>query len=86
MMNSTITAPMLQQAYTQQTIPSLILFFIILIFIFLIIGLIVLRNAKSKGKFLVIWIITIVFGGLILGAMALLPNIVQSIIKSITGT
>lgn len=85
MMNSTITAPMLQQAYTQQTVPALILFFILLTFIFLIIGLIVLRNAKSKGKFIVIWIITLVFGGIILGAMALLPNTIQTIIKSITG-
>ena len=85
-MNSTITTEMLQQAYTQQTLPALIMFFIPLIFIFLIVGLIVLRKAKSKGKFVVIWIISTVLGGIILGAMALLPNIIQSIIKSTIGS
>jgi cytochrome bd-type quinol oxidase subunit 2 len=85
MMNSTITTPMLQQAYTQQTVPALIIFFIPLIFIFLIVGLIVLRKAKSRGKFIIIWIISSIIGGIILGAMALLPNTIQTIIKSIIG-
>ena len=84
-MNSTITTQMLQQAYTQQTVPALIIFFIPLIFIFLIVGLIVLRKAKSRGKFIIIWIISSIIGGIILGAMALLPNTIQTIIKSIIG-
>ena len=77
-LNETLTYT-LQTAHSQVAIPALIILYIAMLLMFLIVGLALVKNSKSK--FMTIWGLSAIFGGLILLGLILMPNFTQSIVN-----
>lgn len=68
------------EIHKQIVIPNIVILFLFIFFIFLIVGLLSVR--KSRGKFMTIWIISLIFSLVGLGFLTFLPSITQKIIET----
>jgi len=65
-------------AHSLTAVPSLIILFISIMLIFLLVGLIAVKN---RGKYLTIWVVSFIASGIVLATLIYLPNTVQDITK-----
>jgi len=73
MINETIN---ILEAHQVTAVPALIILFIAMLLIFLIVGLVVVK--QSRHKVMLIWGVSAVFGVLILLALCFMPNLTQT--------
>lgn len=69
-----------QMVHSQVVLPLIYIYTFIVLFIFLLIGLILVHIKKSKPiKYIVIWFISTIFVLLVLAFIIINPNVVQNI-------
>lgn len=75
----------LEVAHSATAIPAIWILFSAFALIFLIVGLVLIDRKKSGyGKFFLIWIISVIFGGITATFLTLSPNSVQNIVNLFT--
>lgn len=75
----TLTGEQLLQAHSQQTMPFLVLFYIISSLLFIAVGLLSVK--KSHSKIFLIWIISTILTGLLLLVFYLFPASIESFLN-----
>ena len=88
LLNNTAVAAMsnkdiISKAHTLTAIPSMIILFISMIFIFIVVGMISIEGKKSRLKYIGILALGISISCLILLALVFMPNVVNSISQSL---
>jgi hypothetical protein len=80
MLNETISYNLLQ-AHQTTAIPAILILYIFSLIITLIVGLSIVKH--SREKYMLIWVISAVFMGLVVLMLCLMPSFTQSMIKFI---
>lgn len=83
MINETIQTYTLLQAHSATAIPAIIILYITSLIISLVVGLSIVKH--SREKYMMIWVISAVFTGLVVLILTMMPNTTQSIVSFFGG-